>query len=105
MLALSLRAQHQRADVFVCGLQPKFVPRVPARKDPLAAKAAAAVPEQAPGPAERGGGAAQQPAAEEHRDLLRAAAADKAWQRGGKNRPHSLEGRPKQPSFMVCAKP
>ena len=34
-------------------------------------------------------------------DLLKAAAADKVWQRGGRNRPHSLEGRPKQPSFMV----
>lgn len=92
-----------RPDGHLCCAQPKFVPRMPARKDPLAAKAAAAaVPEQAPGPAERAVGA-QQPVPEEHRDLLRAAAADKAWQRGGKNRPQSLEGRPKQPSFTVTS--
>ena len=68
----------------------------------MAAKAAAAVPEQAPGATGRAG-VAQQPVLEEHRDLLKAAAADETWQRGDKNKPHSLEGRPNQPSSMVSA--
>ena len=100
MCRMCVRTRAQTAHL--CSVQPKFVPRMPARKDAPAAKAAAAVSAEAPGPTARaGGGAPQQQSGEEHRDLLKAAAADKAWQRGGKNKPHSLEGRPKQQSFLV----